>query len=748
MALNKRIRRVFLEHKAQYIGSIVLIILSSYMFSMMNQFASNFGRLVDEFQVNYVQEDATFATASPIGNIQELESKTDALIEEVLSLDFTLANGQTLRLFSQSEKINIPAILEGTNLNDSGDILLGQYFATANGYKIGDTIQIWDQSFTVVGFMSQPNYMYPVQSESDLLPSPNFGTALIHRDDFADVDQSMPFYAVKFNHLEDSAFARAIQFREQLDNQGVTTLRWIDIENNRRVSIVRAEVQILNLVSKAIPGAILLLATVMVANVLLRMIKREASVIGVLYALGYTRQEIYRHYMIFPLFIAVVGGIVGTISGTFLVQFMVSFFVMIFIVPVTGIVLNPLTMLMGLLLPIVFLGVSGYLVVRGELKLSPVELMRGKEDENKVSSLERVVKLERFGFGIRFAIRQQLRSLSRVAFMLVGVAVATILLLWAFFLKNSTDFLITGASDIYTFEYEYNFPELRYDPLPQGAEPFSAEFFLLDVNSSQDFYVTGVAPDSAVINLLDESGAPLQTNQIIFTKPLAEQLGVKQGDTATIIRRLDGHPFSLPVEQVADTYGGNFVFMPLATYNTMFDMPEGSYNGVFSNVSLNIPETETFHVVSLDEKLAGIQELMGISALLIGFIAAIAFVIAVLVIYVVTSLIIDENKDIIALLKVFGYRRKEINILIMNSSTIIVVMGYLIGIPLTIAAVGVLSQTMENMTGIALPPATIHLPYLLIGFVVVICSFELSKWLCRNKITTVSMSDALKTAME
>jgi putative ABC transport system permease protein len=748
MALNKRIKRVFLENKAQYIGSIVLIILSTYAFTLMNQFALNFERLVSEFQAEYLQEDAAFTTESEIDDLPALESAADALIEEGLTFDVTLVEGQTLRLFSHNNKVNIPAILEGTGLSSSGQLLLGQYFATANDYEIGDQIQILDRTFTVVGFMTRPNFIYPVQSESDLLPQPIFGTAVISQEDFAAFDQAGTFYAVKFNNADQNPLARSIQFRELLSSRGINIIQWTDIEDNRRVSIVRAEVQILNLVSKAVPSAVLLLGTIMVCVVIWRMIKREAPIIGALYALGYKREEIYRHYLLFPLLIAIVGGIIGTIAGTFLVRFMVSFMVTVFIVPLTGIELNPPVLVISPLLPIILLGASGFLVIRKELQHSPVELMRGKEDENKINFLERALKLERFRFATKFTIRQQLRSLSRVAFLLVGVAVATMLLLWAFFLQSSTEFLTEGVAAVYDFEYEYTFPELRYDPLPEGAEPFAAALFLPDANASHDFHVTGIAPDTTMVTLVDESGNRLRTDQVLITKPLADQLNVTDGGTVNIVRKLDGRTFSLKIDRVADNYEGNFIFLPLADFNETFDMPPGSYLGAFSNVELDLPADETYNVVTLAEKIAGIEELLATVAAMIGLLAVIAFGISVIVIYVVTSLLVEENKDIIALMKIFGYRKKEINSLILNSSIIVVVIGYLIGIPLTLSAVGVLIQTMEETVGLTLPPATFSLPYLLIGLVVVMLSYELSKRMCRRKVNAVSMSEALKLGME
>jgi putative ABC transport system permease protein len=133
---------------------------------------------------------------------------------------------------------------------------------------------------------------------------------------------------------------------------------------------------------------------------------------------------------------------------------------------------------------------------------------------------------------------------------------------------------------------------------------------------------------------------------------------------------------------------------------------------------------------------------------MIGGLATIAFIIGMIVIYIVTLMIVEENKNIISLMKIFGYRQKEINSLILNSSTIVVVIGYIIGIPLTLSAVGILAQLIENSVGLPLPPMRIDLPYILIGFIVVMLSYELSKLMCKKKVNAVSMSEALKAGME
>ena len=98
-------------------------------------------------------------------------------------------------------------------------------------------------------------------------------------------------------------------------------------------------------------------------------------------------------------------------------------------------------------------------------------------------------------------------------------------------------------------------------------------------------------------------------------------------------------------------------------------------------------------------------------------------------------------------MKIFGYRKKEVNSLVLNSSTIVVVFGYIIGIPLSFAAMGGLMKALENSATFSMP-VMIDPLYIGVGFVVVMFSYELSKLLCKRKVNAVSMSEALKAGTE
>ena len=237
MVLNRRIKRVLFENFAQYAGSMVLIILSCMMFTGMVLVGSNLTSLGQEFETSSVQEDASFTTSTRIENLAEIELAADAVIEETRTFDYALAEGVTLRVFSQNEKINLPAVVEGAPLR-GGELLLNPVFAKTQGYKIGSVITLFDRPFTIAGFMALPNYIYPLQSETDLIYSAqSFGIAVIPQADFAALDTGNIVYAVKFKHADPHPRAQSAQFRGLLMSKGTSVQQWTDIRDNKRVNL-------------------------------------------------------------------------------------------------------------------------------------------------------------------------------------------------------------------------------------------------------------------------------------------------------------------------------------------------------------------------------------------------------------------------------------------------------------------------------------------------------------------------------
>lgn len=747
MVLNRRILRMLKESKLRYLGIFMLIILGSYTFIVAAGLSHNLASLVTTFTEEHMQEDLSFTTDRAIPDRVGLEKKFNIIIEEYMSFDADLSDALTLRLLSETERVNIPAVIEGRMLSGTGEILLDPAFAKANDYSVGSQMEVAEKTLTVVGFVSLPNYIYPLKNVNDILYSPNdFGVAVIHREEFSDIDNAASIYSIKFNDRTQSLNRQAVQFRERIQAEGITVSDWVDIMNNKRARMVWASITGMKTMSVPLPAAMLLLSCLIIGIMFWRMIRQESVIIGTLYAQGYRRQELTRHYMAIPLLLALVGGVIGTVLALPSIEPMVMAMISYYNVPVPGIRLSFLNVLIGILTPTLFLGLSSYLVIRSELKRSPAELMKGDKQKTKVNALERAFKLERFKFSTKFKLREQFRSTSRLVFLFLGVTSASVLMLLGFTIMNSMNHAF-DTSDVYRFEYEYAFRNLQSGEAPEGAEAFNAGKFYPENNEEIEFYISGIESDSTLVILKDSKGKLIPNNQTNITNSLANRLGINVGDTVTLINKEDGKPYTFHIDAIADSYVEQFIYVPIAEFNKKLGFPENSYMGLFSTIKLDIPDEELSGIKSMSELPGALDEFMGQMISMVTLMTIVSSVVALIILYLVTSLIIEENRNTISLFKVFGYRRREIKSMILNSSTFVIVAGFIIGIPIATASMGALYGYLGNMINLVLPTIVSPL-YVVISFVAIMLTYQLSKLLCTKNVDTVSMSEALKAGTE
>jgi putative ABC transport system permease protein len=740
MALEKRVFRFLKENKLRYLSILALIILGSYTFVVAAGLSQNLSALVTTFTEGHMQEDLSFRAdvAVPDPDLAELQKSADAIIEEYMSFDVALSDTLTLRLLSQTEKVNIPAVTEGQALSGPGEILLDPAFAEANGYPVGSQIEAAGKTFTVAGFVSLPHYIYPLKNVNDIVYSPNdFGVAVISREEFSDIDNAVSTYSVRFNDRTPSLKEQAVQLRESLQAEGITVSDWTDIMDNKRARMVWASITGMKTMSVPLPAAMFLLSCLIIGIMFWRMIRQESVIIGTLYAQGYRRRELMCHYMSIPLLLALAGGVMGTVLALPSIGPMVMAMVTYYNVPVPGIQLSFINALAAILTPVLFLGLSSYLVICSELKRAPAELMKGDRQKTRVNALERAFKLERFKFNTKFKLREQFRSISRLVFLFLGVTSASVLMLFGFTLMNSMNHVF-NTSDVYQFEYEYAFRDLQFGEAPEGAEAFNAGKFYPENNEQIEFYITGIEPDSTILTLKDRKGNPIPNDQTNITKSLADRLGIEAGDTVTFISKEDGKPYTFHIDAVADSYVEQFIYVPITEFNEQMGLPGNSYRGLFSMIKLDIPDEKLSGMKSMSELPNAMDEFMGQMNSMVALMTIVSSIVALIILYLVTSLIIEENRNTISLFKIFGYRRREIRSLILDSSTFVIVAGFILGIPAAAASMGALYGYLGNMINLVLP-AIVSPLYVLISFAAIMLTYQLSKLLCSRSVEAVSI---------
>jgi putative ABC transport system permease protein len=746
MALLRKTLRTIRDNKAQYLGAFFMVLLSSLLLVGMSMVGNNLGIIFDAFSSTNMLGDAEFRTAAPI-DVPALESRFNAVIERSSVIDYELQPGQTLRIFSQNTRANTHAVIAGEDLTGN-TILIDPLFASGNQLNIGDTLTIGGKGYPISGIMVLPNYIYIIRSKEEMINDPKaFGIAVMSRPALDSLPGKTDFYAVRFNDRT-NIHEQELLFKNALMESSASITGWESTENNSKVTVVAMEVAVLGIMSKAVPGMLLVLSIILVSMLLKRMIQREAAAIGTLYALGYRRAEIVRHYLLFPLIIAGAGGLIGALLGMAMVRPMIDFLMSAFTMPVETYHYNYVLLIVGMITPLIVLSLAAYLAVAGLLRSSPGDLMKGSRVSDKSNFFERKLKLERFSFNAKFQIREQLRSISRTGFLLFGVIVATILLLYGLTLQSSLDYMLNeGITELYNLKYEYVYRDLQSGSPIAGTEQFNAFYVTPQNDLSTNFALVGALPDSTRLGLKDTRGNRLVPDRVIITKMLADKLKIGRGDVLRVTGDDDLRVYALTIDAVADSAAGEFVFMPLKQLNAMLDLPADTYIGIWGDEPLLFPDGVIRSTKSMDAIAAGMQNLINQTGVMVYGLTVTAFVLGLIIIFLVTGMIIEENRATISLFKVFGYRPKEVNRLILDSNTVVVMIGYAIGIPLLLASVTALMASLAGSMQMTIP-ARMSAWNILFGFLIVMITFLVARMLSKKKVNRIQMSEALKAGVE
>ncbi|MGS5515129.1 ABC transporter permease [Clostridioides difficile] len=744
MKLNKSILRVMKENRGQYIGMLYMLILSVFLFVALTITTQNLKHNKDMYVKNNVQEDLEFYTSNKIDNIREIEDKFDLKFQETLVKEYKYGD-KTLRLFTPNKKVNIAAVLEGA-MPRVGEIALDPQFAKSNKLNIGDEYHIGNTSYSISGYIGIPNYAYILEKDGDVINNPkNFGIGILNKEDMVSGDY---LYSVKYNKNRE-IYTQSKNLKNYLNSNEVNIIDWTYAKNNMKISMLDIEVTAISVYSVILPTVILLITVVLISIVLGRMMKNEMANIGTLYALGYRKKEIMIHYMNYPIILSSLSGVIGGIIGIIVQKYLFDLFLTFFPIPIEKISYSPIYFILGIVLCMVFSIIGSYLSINKVLKLSPVLLMKNENKRQKVNIIERKLTLNNLKFKNKFAIREQLRSISRLAFLVIGVSIATVFLMYGFIAKCSMDYMINQErNDVISYKYEYILKQLSTDKPPIGGEGVSGVKFVLDSEMNNDFELIGGNKNSQMISLKDKKGneISIDDNKFIITSIMAKKYNLSIGDKLSFINIVDDKEYSIKITDIAQTNSGDYVFTSLNSFNQMMGLEKGSYNAIMSKTPIEINKDMVYMINTPNNITNMLEDYMQLMSAFIYGIAFVAFIIGVIIIYVVASISIDENKNHIALMKVFGYKKKEINSMMLNGSRIYVVLGYIIGVPIGYSIIKVIFKIFESLD-IALE-ARLNLSYVIIGFVIIILTFEVSKFMCARKIDKISLSEALKTQKE
>ncbi|HEX3028930.1 MAG TPA: ABC transporter permease [Clostridia bacterium] len=742
MVINKKIARTMLESKSRYIGSFLLILISCALFTAFKLSLPSIIKSVDEFRKACEVEDANFIVSVPLNNIKELEKKYNLVLEERKSLDYAIGDS-TLRLLKETKKLDRYSVIKGSPLNKPNDMLIFDKYAKNHNLIIGSTLKVGEKEFRITGYFTEPDYLYVLNSETDLLFNyEKFGIAVVPASGFDELQGAQTFYSVKFSKGNVKEFKDAIR-------QSSMIIKWIDSDINPRINAFDGDISGTVQLGDILPLFILVITCFLLAVVIWRLLKGEFVQIGTLYALGYRKKEIMKHYLAYSVIICLIGSILGIITGMLFIKPLIITQSFQYNLPVIHVDYNIFYLITAFILPFLFLVPATMFVVMKALRMPPLLLMRGGGDGKKVGFIEKRLKLGRFGFNTKFKIREIVRNIPRSLIMIMGVSLAAILLLFGFIMQYSIDNLMKdGYNKVYRYKYVYMLNTLETGK-PDKGEAISMSTFSAKDSSGKKlhFKIQGMQRGSGLIDIKDKNGGKLDFKQNIMTKTLADRLGIKAQDTVKVENKFTGKVFKVSIDKIADTYIGNFIYIPLDSYNKLNGFPENSYTGILSSEKLSIDSGKLLTTISKKDIIEGYESTIGVFKVFTLVITAVACCIGLIIIFIVTSLLIEENKANISLLKILGYSKKRIYSLILNSTAVLVVIGFIISVPVAVFLMDRMFETITSNMDITVPVG-INWVCLVACFIIIVVTYEVSKLLSRRKIINISMADSLKSRAE
>lgn len=491
---------------------------------------------------------------------------------------------------------------------------------------------------------------------------------------------------------------------------------WYVLDRNANVSFASFEINTekVQAIATVFPVFFLLVAALVSLASMTRMVEEERTQLGIMKALGYSKGAIMEKYIGYCGLASLAGSVVGLVVGFRYIPAVIwQVFASMYKLPTLytpfrwsfALVATGSALLLTML-------VTVYACNRA-LSEKPASLMRPRPPQaGKRILLERVTSLwSRLTFSQKATARNLFRYKKHFYMTVMGVAGCAALLLTGFGLQNSIDVLANAQFNaILQYQLTIDYAEdvsipaqledwlqqqeqvLAYTPahgergtvyqedrkvyttiyVPQDEQAF-AQFIALQKRAS------GVALD-------------LTASPVIISETLARALRLQPGHVLAI-ENADEIKAQLTVAAITENYVGSYIYLSATAYEAAFGQ-EAKANTVLAqtvhletaaqdellSALLQLKDVERAEFIdqakhSFDHLVASIDFLVVIIILAAG-------ALAMIVLYNLININIEERRRELATLRVLGFHNEEVAGYIFRETAILTAIGTLVGMPL------------------------------------------------------------------
>ena len=705
--------------------------------------------------------------------------KENVTIYNLNYIEEEVGSSSTIRLFKPRNKVNQVCIMDGKLPKNKNEIAIDRMYTDNNNYQVGQTIKVGKKKLKITGFVALSDYSALFSKNSDLMfDAIKFGVGIVSDEGFESFKDAKIYYnyAWTYNEKVDNEVNASNDFLNVLVKNVSGIDDYIPQYANQAIHFTGDDMggdeAMMTVLLYIIIGILAFVFAITTKNT----IESEAPMIGTLRAMGYTKKEMLVQYMTLPILVSLVACIVGNILGyTYFKDVMAGMYYGSYSLPTYVTIWSGDAFIKTTIIPFIMMVLINYGILMKSLKLSPLKFM--KRDIKKAKKNKKTLVLHRLGFFSQFRLSVILNNLSGYVTLFVGVLFAIILLMFGMDMHPVLDHYQDVVVNNMTAKYQYilNTPESidttaieqAFQTVPQefrdsflsliddqydemydnyktkttGAEAFSLYSLktLPESTIEEDISLYGLQNNSQYIHIKS-----LPKKGVYISKDVADKYNLKKGDRISLKESYKDLRYTFEIKGIYDAPGSMALYMSKSYFNEVFNCQDGYFNGYFSNRKITDLKDDYIASTITQDDLTKVSRQLNVSMgemfyLVEGF----AIVMFIMLIYLLTKMIIENNKVSISMVKILGYTSKEIQKMYVHATTIVILIS-------TLLSFGITTWILSYAFKIVFEEYAGWLPFYVEGsvyikmFIMTVISYLFVMMIQMRKIKKIPMDEALK----
>lgn len=589
---------------------------------------------------------------------------------------------------------------------------------------------------------------------------------------------------LKTNDQLEKAASQLDEAKVQLDDakkqiQDIPKGKLYTLTRHENAGIVNYEYNVgsISSIADIFPLMFFLVSALVSLTTMTRMVEEQRGQSGTLRALGYTKWDVIKQYVIYVVFATFFACLLGIVVGTQFFPRIIYYLynLILFQVDSTTIIHFGKWISVQTVFISVFVTLFATLsVCISELNLMPAVLMRPKAPKiGKRILIEKIPFIwKRLSFNQKVTMRNIFRYKKRFFMSIIGIAGCTALIITGFGIKYSvsqvvdrqyTDIMVYDAlvrledeistsqaqtyqshilnrEEVNNIEYVYN---QSVELLKNKEDLYGSMIVYQSMDNIQNFINFNDIKTHKKLTLDDEG--------VILSAKTAELLDVQVGDTFDI--DVAGEKYNVKISGIMENYFMNYIFMSQNYYENMT-----SQQLELNNAYITMKKMDQSYKTSLEDYMADhdygnisysdnigkdfdqqIQSLDMIIIILIICAGALNFI----VLYNLTNINIQERKSEIATIKVLGFRKKEVYDYIFRENELLSIIGSLLGMFFGFVLHQFIIRTVELDATMFI--RTLNLSSYIYAVIITLVFTKIINFTMRRVLNRVNMVESLKS---